>query len=90
LWDPERSAVPWWDVLHWYFGRSLVLLAVINIFLGINEYSEYTGKQVVGITVAYWIWIVIMFSMMIIGHFYFGGTQHHIEKHSEEVLDNSE
>jgi len=87
LWDPKRSTVPWWDVLHWYFGRSLVLLAVINIFLGINEYSEHTGQPIDDVTVGYWIWIGIMFSIMIIGHFYFGGTQHHIEKHSEEDLE---
>ena len=94
LWDPKRSAVPWWDVLHWYFGRSLVLLAVINIFLGLLEYAEYTGNQVplentqilryMPIFAAYWVWIGIMFSIMIFGHFYFGVSRH-IEKHSEEV-----
>jgi magnesium-transporting ATPase (P-type) len=89
LWDPQRTHAPWWDKVHWYFGRGLIILAVINIYLGIEEFSEVTGESMVGLIIGYWIWIGILFSMFLLGQFYFGGTQHHKEspKTSEDLSE---
>lgn len=90
LWTPERKAVPWWDMVHWYFGRSLLILAVVNMFLGMMEYTEATGESITGLRIGYWVWIGIMFAVMIAGHFYFGGTQHHVETSNKPGEEHSE
>jgi hypothetical protein len=37
LFDPSRSKAPAQDQIHWWVGRFLLVLAVVNIFLGIDE-----------------------------------------------------
>ena len=92
LWSPTRTSIPWWDKVHWYFGRSLVLLAIINIFLGISEYGEISGEKLIGVKVAYWAWIGLAVVVMIAGQIYFGAQQH-VEpptKINEEAVENTE
>jgi hypothetical protein len=36
LFDPSRSKAPAQDQIHWWIGRFLLLLSVVNIFLGID------------------------------------------------------
>ncbi|KAJ3258968.1 DOMON domain-containing protein frrs1L [Boothiomyces macroporosus] len=38
--DPDRTLIPWWDQLHWWLGRSLFLIGVLNVYLGILYYQE--------------------------------------------------
>jgi hypothetical protein len=66
-----------------------MILAVINIYLGLEEFSKVTGESMVGFIIGYWIWIGILFSMFLLGQFYFGDTQHHKE-FSETSEDLSE
>ncbi|KAI9350289.1 hypothetical protein BDR26DRAFT_852138 [Obelidium mucronatum] len=78
--DPDRKAVPWWDQLHWWVGRSVVLLGIVNIHLGIVEY----GGWVPWVT-AFWIYIALV---LVVGFWYFGekrmgGVVHHIGKSEE-------
>ncbi|KAJ1565139.1 hypothetical protein HK405_013066, partial [Cladochytrium tenue] len=35
LFSPSRTGVPWWDQLHWWLGRGVVLLALAQIHLGL-------------------------------------------------------
>ncbi|HEV7382450.1 MAG TPA: cytochrome b561 domain-containing protein [Dyadobacter sp.] len=37
LFDPSRSKVPAQDQIHWWVGRFLLIIAVVNIFLGIDR-----------------------------------------------------
>jgi hypothetical protein len=36
LFDPSRSKAPAQDQIHWWIGRFLLVLSVVNIFLGID------------------------------------------------------
>ncbi|KAJ3346152.1 hypothetical protein HDU91_007126, partial [Kappamyces sp. JEL0680] len=40
LFSTDRTAVPWWDKMHWWAGRISVGLAVVTIWTGVN-YAEY-------------------------------------------------
>ncbi|CAJ0755063.1 5825_t:CDS:2 [Entrophospora sp. SA101] len=39
MYDPNRKSIPWWTKLHWWFGRCLVLLALVQISLGLDLYD---------------------------------------------------
>ncbi|CAG8653455.1 6593_t:CDS:2 [Funneliformis mosseae] len=39
LFDPNRSYTPWWTQLHWWFGRALVSLAIIQVPFGLKLYG---------------------------------------------------
>jgi hypothetical protein len=39
LFDPKRKKVPVFpDQVHWWIGRVVMVLAVVTIFLGINQF----------------------------------------------------
>ncbi|KAJ3406736.1 hypothetical protein HDU80_010565 [Chytriomyces hyalinus] len=72
----DRPAVPWWDQMHWWTGRALVILGIAQIHLGLEEYDSSTG-----VFVAYWIWIgVVLLGLFgFFGEFKLGGVVHHIK-----------
>jgi len=39
LYDPNRPGIPLVDRLHWWFGRAIILVAIINIQLGMTLYQ---------------------------------------------------
>jgi hypothetical protein len=41
--DPNRHVIPWYDKVHWWFGRLIFILANLNIFLGFNIYDFSIG-----------------------------------------------
>jgi hypothetical protein len=63
LYDPNRTVVPPQDWAHWSLGfhktnnrRILVLLGIINIPLGLHEFSGLYSMSV-GLYVVYGIWV---------------------------------
>ncbi|KNC52249.1 uncharacterized protein AMSG_01078 [Thecamonas trahens ATCC 50062] len=49
MWSPDREATPWFpDRIHWWFGRALVLLALVNCFLGMDSKEWGMPAFVVG------------------------------------------
>ncbi|KAL2913507.1 hypothetical protein HK105_206967 [Polyrhizophydium stewartii] len=40
LFDPKRTSTPIQDILHWWIGRIVVVLAIANLFLGLNLYAD--------------------------------------------------
>ncbi|TPX68084.1 hypothetical protein SpCBS45565_g03379 [Spizellomyces sp. 'palustris'] len=44
LFNPTRNYIPWWDKVHWWLGRIVFLLALINIPFGIALYND--GEEV--------------------------------------------
>jgi hypothetical protein len=43
LWNSERTAPPLHDKIHWWFGRIVALLAIVNLYLGVIEYGSSIG-----------------------------------------------
>ena len=63
MWRPDRVGTPMWpDRIHWYIGRSLTLMAFINVILGIILIDEsvdvWFGVSAVILmsVVGLWIW----------------------------------
>ncbi|KAJ3406734.1 hypothetical protein HDU80_010563 [Chytriomyces hyalinus] len=53
LYNNQRTSVPWWDRLHHWIGRLIGLAAIVNMYLGINVWSNGS----LGYAVGYWVWI---------------------------------
>ena len=83
LWTPDRKSIPWWDKLHWWFGRLLFLLAIVNTYLGIREFHEfgYLQKTYVGVTIGFWLFVAGGFVALLWGQFVYGQVHH---KHVDE------
>jgi hypothetical protein len=75
LWNPQRTSIPWWDKAHWWFGRIIFLIAIVNIHLGIKEYGELGyGGSVDAVIISFWILVGLGVGLLIWGQFYFGQT----------------
>ena len=51
LWKEARTAVPWWDKVHWFLGGFVLILAIATLFTGLNIYDTHIGTPL-------WAWIV--------------------------------
>jgi hypothetical protein len=71
LWSPERKTVPWYDKLHWWVGRIVTLLGLINIYFGIQLYTKIF-EEPLSITYTYWISMVLGIGFLIFGQTKFG------------------
>lgn len=71
LWSKDRVSIPWYDKAHWWIGRIVAILAIINISFGITLYSQMYDEPV-GILYAYWICILLGVALLIFGEFKFG------------------
>jgi hypothetical protein len=56
LYDPARLFIPLRDKVHWWFGRSILVLAVINVQLGFDLFNEkkFNGGLGVGYVIGNW------------------------------------
>jgi len=82
--DPKRSGVPVFpDMVHWWLGRGLFILGIVNVFLGLKAYS---AKPLAYILIA----IVVAF---IFGFYIFKqltvGQQHDAEPTNDKEMTKS-
>ncbi|KAJ3115065.1 hypothetical protein HDU96_001229 [Phlyctochytrium bullatum] len=77
LYDPHRKRVPVWDKLHWWLGRGLFIISLINLYLGLSEYnlkvipSQRAGT---GIFVVMTVWFVFGFGCFVAMEYYLVGA----------------
>ncbi|KAJ3120186.1 hypothetical protein HK098_004801 [Nowakowskiella sp. JEL0407] len=71
LFSPERESVPWWDMLHWWNGRVLVIAALVNVYIGMNNGGLESAYYIV-----YFVWIGISVAAFIAGQILFGQVHH--------------
>lgn len=77
LWDAKRTAIPWWDKAHWWLGRSVFILALVNIYLGIDSFSKVTGMSIASFNTMVALYVFSVFlgvASMLYGQFKFGQT----------------
>ncbi|KAJ3354325.1 hypothetical protein HDU83_005480 [Entophlyctis luteolus] len=76
LFDAQRRCVPWWDRLHWYVGRGVVVLAIAQIQLGL-----LLGAFPVVWTVLLWVWVVAVAAGLFggVGEYLLGGVVHELQ-----------
>lgn len=72
LFDAARSAIPWWDKLHWWLGRLLAVGAPVNIILGLLEYN--VSNIYITLFVVSWVFFIVLFAY---GQFKIGQTHDH-------------
>lgn len=56
-WSPNRQFIPFSDQLHWFFGSSLSVVALIVVLSGVYQYGSQ--KVVIGLVYA-WLWILLI------------------------------
>ncbi|KAJ3313573.1 hypothetical protein HDV04_001790 [Boothiomyces sp. JEL0838] len=78
-WHPGRKTIPWWDKAHWWFGRGLFLLAIVNVYLGIDLYGDNYGSSSFGLY-SFIVVLVLGVIMMIVGQFTYGQVHHVADK----------
>ncbi|KAJ3258967.1 hypothetical protein HK103_003108 [Boothiomyces macroporosus] len=81
-WSPERTFIPWWDTLHWWFGRSLFLLGLVNVYLGLSLYDD-NYVLATWVTPVYWVVVVLGIGLLVFGQVTIGQV-HHLKKQQEE------
>ncbi|KAJ2992824.1 hypothetical protein HDV02_002845 [Globomyces sp. JEL0801] len=83
LFSMERTSIPWWDVLHWWWGRSLMVLGLVNVYLGKELINNLGYDGYSSFNNGFW----VMFAMGIAA---FGVAEYKIEKvHDGKVHDGA-
>ncbi|KAJ3106856.1 hypothetical protein HK100_003675, partial [Physocladia obscura] len=72
--SPNRSRVPWWDQVHWWLGRFVVVFSWAEMFMGLQLY----GSSIV-IQALYFVALACGIAALVLGHFMFGGAVHHVK-----------
>ncbi|GBC01972.1 hypothetical protein RclHR1_00440038 [Rhizophagus clarus] len=75
LYDPARKYFPWWTKLHWWWGRALILVAFIQILLGLQQYNASQG-----IFVGYYIYVLFILSA-------YAGLSYHLYRKRKRDLE---
>ncbi|KAI8829524.1 hypothetical protein BJ741DRAFT_538542 [Chytriomyces cf. hyalinus JEL632] len=76
LFNSDRECVPWWDRMHWWTGRVAVLLAVVNVQLGLTLFEA--SSLVVAL---FWVFIVLVVGGVggFVGEYWLNGAVHHVK-----------
>ncbi|KAJ3280809.1 hypothetical protein HDU79_011335 [Rhizoclosmatium sp. JEL0117] len=78
--DENRKKVAVIDQVHWWVGRSVVLLAIVNMYLGLVQYGAGAGW-----IVAYWLFVLLVPAGLIFyGEKKLGGVVHHVASDDSE------
>lgn len=46
LWSADRKSIPWYDKAHWWVGRIVTVLGIVNVGVGIRLYSDMFNEPV--------------------------------------------
>ncbi|TPX37528.1 hypothetical protein SmJEL517_g00509 [Synchytrium microbalum] len=89
LYNEKRTAVPWWDYLHHWMGRAILITSWVAIGLGISLYNSGNpiNTAVIGIVWAWGSFIVALFIILLINKIIIrrrhGGIDPTLEKSAE-------
>lgn len=87
LFNPNRESIPWYDKAHWWLGRVLYFLAIVNMFLGLNDCFEGTPYKGATLGTLSGL-VVLMIILFIVAHKKLGQSP---QFHRESIqLDNVE
>ncbi|KAI8615905.1 hypothetical protein BC830DRAFT_1120264 [Chytriomyces sp. MP71] len=76
LYRTLRRDVPWWDQVHWWCGRGVVVAALVQLQLGLNTYGAPAWA-----TVLLWVWVAVVLALFLgVGEMLWGGVVHHVAK----------
>jgi len=79
LYDPSRKYFAWWTKLHWWWGRTLILLAFFQIYLGLDQYNVSYG-----VFVGYYIYVsLILTSYAGLSYYLYNKRRRELEKYAK-------
>ncbi|KAI8921782.1 hypothetical protein BC831DRAFT_475424 [Entophlyctis helioformis] len=78
MFSPDREAVPWWDKLHWWFGRLLFIAALGCVFFGIQLYQNLGYPLDAWVPIAFGCYLFVAFIVLAFGE-RFHGQVHHVK-----------
>jgi sorbitol-specific phosphotransferase system component IIBC len=78
LFEPGREAIPIQDIVHWWLGRLIFLLALVNIFIGLVYYTSTS------FVIAFVVWCVFVIVLMVFFQFTIGQSHHHCPPDADE------
>ncbi|KAJ3115700.1 hypothetical protein HDU96_000179 [Phlyctochytrium bullatum] len=78
LYSPARHSAPSCDQVHWWLGRGLVILGIVNIFLGIDRYNIVTPLEPAsnGFYIAFGVWVGLWGAAFVVGQWKWGQVHH--------------
>ncbi|KAJ3360604.1 hypothetical protein HDU91_004473 [Kappamyces sp. JEL0680] len=78
--DPSRTSIPVVDKLHWWLGRSIFLLGLVNVYFGFLAYSNQGYVFQDYIMYLYWVIVGLGFLAFIYAEIRLGSSHHVGEK----------
>ncbi|KAJ3247478.1 hypothetical protein HDU78_004183 [Chytriomyces hyalinus] len=77
----DRKTIPWWDKVHWWTGRIVVMLGFAQIQLGLTAHDA-----ALWVIVAFWAWAFLVAVVLfgVVGEWYLGGPSHHITTEKQQ------
>lgn len=76
MYDPKRPGIPIVDYIHWWFGRAIILLGIVNIQLGLDLYKTLGYKLSPTATYLNWGFIVVALALFAMGEYLVGQINH--------------
>ena len=74
LYDAQRDGPPLHDQIHWWMGRLLLLLSIINVQLGFSQFQEsFPGELNAGLVAGNWILIGLYIGAFLYAQFFWSG-----------------
>ncbi|KAJ1543819.1 S-methyl-5-thioribose-1-phosphate isomerase [Nowakowskiella sp. JEL0078] len=86
-WNPQRLSIPWWDFLHWNFGRALVLLSFAETALGIIKFLP-NDKLWISLYLAYIFVILLVYGIIMLLQRFKKNMRNIIEDTETEETEN--
>ena len=60
LYKADRTSIPWYDQLHWWGGRALLIVSWVAIPMGVWLYSKYDASQQIGAMVGHCVGFLVI------------------------------
>ena len=84
LFDKDRTSIPWYDQLHWWFGRVLLIVSWVAIPMGVWLYSKYDINQQIGALVGHCVGFGVIILIFIWGEWKLGPSSDHSDRRDEK------
>lgn len=81
MWTPDREYVPVLDKVHWWVGRLLFLIGIVNVAFGLQVYIDKFDEGNGGLMIGFWTVLVVGILAMIYGQWKFGQINHVAGRH---------
>jgi hypothetical protein len=72
LYKADRTVTPWYDQLHWWSGRVLLIVSWVAIPMGVWLYSDYDINTQLGALIGHCIGYLVVILVFIWGEWKFG------------------